>query len=94
MEAVQAATGPQAPGDRGESCTRSNEHRRRRPHREARYIVDIELGTNTGVSATVSRDLNQLGDIATSSLPHSFPAEECATYGIDPCPASEQVRDS
>ncbi len=56
------------------------------------YDATLLIGTSTGVFAAVSRDLDQLGDIATAGLTRSFTAEECATYGIDPCPTLEEIR--
>lgn len=53
--------------------------------------TNLLIGTSTGVFAMVSRDLDQLGDIAAASLTRSYTAEECSTFGIDPCPTLEEI---
>lgn len=37
----------------------------------------------------VTRDVDELIQIARDRLTRTFKPEECATYGIDPCPASK-----
>ena len=42
----------------------------------------------SGVWATVSLDPLAIGGIALESLTRGYRTEECATYGIDPCPTT------
>jgi hypothetical protein len=46
------------------------------------------IGSKTGVWATVSLDPLAIGGIALETLTRGYTTEECATYGIDPCPTT------
>ena len=49
----------------------------------------IVIGTNTGLWARVSLDVDDLVDAAKDpAVPRQFTAQECATYDIEPCPAT------
>ena len=40
----------------------------------------------------ITLDAGELLDLARSRLTRSFTAEECATFGIDPCPTLDEVK--
>lgn len=45
-----------------------------------------------GTIQILTLDSNELVAIATSRLTRGFTQDECATYGIDPCPTLEDIR--
>lgn len=47
----------------------------------------IVVGTSQGLWTTLTLEVGELRELATSRLTRGFTADECATYHVDPCPA-------
>ena len=65
------------------------------PEVQAMHWLDNEtivIGTVEGVWGRVSLDTDEFLADARARLRRSFTETECATYGIDPCPALEEIR--
>ena len=52
----------------------------------------LAVGTSFGRWTTISLDLDELVEIATSRLTRELEEEECATYRVDPCPTRDEIR--